>query len=273
VKKTKGFTLIELLVVIAIIALLVAVLIPALRAAKLQAEATICLSNINGLSKAWMLYAQNNHDNLVGQVTRTVNSPDYSWVEYPQDINGAAVSENAKTTEDEIRGIRKGLLFSYLDTPKCYHCPADKRFLSKHPTGTGNLGWRTYSITSGIGYCSDTESSYLGYYPHVKITTIKNPGGKYVWVEEGELLRGYNVNSWVFKVLLVNVLTDPLGFFHGDRSMVGFADGHGENHKWLDKSLIDKSKAGQAGDTVVSNPQCDDMVWLRQNFAYLKSKP
>lgn len=270
--RKKAFTLIELLVVIAIIAMLLAILLPALRTAKLQAQATVCLSDINGLTKGWMLYAQNNHDNLVGNCTRRVTDPDFSWVETPQDINGNAVGDAQKTVEDEIRGIRKGLLFSYLDTPNCYHCPADKRFLDKNSSG-GTQGWRTYSITSGIGWCSDSESTYLGYYPHTKITTIKSPGSKYVIVEEGETQRGINLNSYVFKVLLLNTLTDPLGFFHGDRSMVGFADGHGENHKWWDKAMIDRGKSGTAGDWVVPNPNCEDMIWLRQHFSYLRAKP
>ncbi len=270
--RKKAFTLIELLVVIAIIAMLLAILLPSLKAAKLQAQATICLSNITGITKGWILYAQNNHDNLVGNCTRRVTDPDYSWVEAPQDINGALVGDPTKTTEDEIRGIEKGLLFSYLNTSKCYHCPADKRFLDKIASG-GTQGWRTYSIASGIGWCSDSESTYLGYYPHTKITTIKSPGTKYVFVEEGETQRSYNLNSWVLKVLLPNVLTDPLGFFHGDRSMIGFADGHAENHKWWDKAMIDRAKSGAAGDWTVPNPNCEDMVWLHRNFAYLKSKP
>lgn len=267
----KAFTLIELLVVIAIIALLLSVLIPALRAAKLQAQATICLSNINGLTKGWYLYAQDNHDNLVGNCTRRVNSPDYSWAEAPQDINGNFVSDSAKTVEDEIRGIRKGLLFTYINTPDCYHCPADKRFLDQNSSG-GKQGWRTYSIVSGIGWCSDSESTYLGYYPHTKMTTIKNPGTKYTIIEEGETQRGINLNSYVFKVLAnPPVLTDPLGFFHGDRSMIGFADGHGENHRWWDKTLIDRSKSGAAGDYPVE-ASSQDMAWLRQNFSILAPK-
>jgi prepilin-type N-terminal cleavage/methylation domain-containing protein/prepilin-type processing-associated H-X9-DG protein len=272
--RRKAFTLIELLVVIAIIAMLLAILLPALKSAKLQAQATVCLSDINGLTKGWLAYAQDQHDELVGNCTRRVTSPDYSWVEAPQDSSGNLVTEALKTKEDEIRGIRKGLLFEYLNNPDCYHCPADKRFLNKNTSG-GEQGWRTYSIASGTGWCSDTESTWLGYWPHIKFTSIKSPGTKYFIVEEGETQRYINLNSYVLKVLVTPpVLTDPLGFFHGERSMIGFTDGHGENHKWWDRSMIERAETGNAGDWPIPNAaQSQDWLWLRQNFAYLRSKP
>jgi prepilin-type N-terminal cleavage/methylation domain-containing protein len=60
VRNRKGFTLIELLVVIAIIALLLAILLPSLRAAKNQAKAVICKSNLNQWGKLFYLYTQDN---------------------------------------------------------------------------------------------------------------------------------------------------------------------------------------------------------------------
>src|SRR4030042_138791 len=60
-----GFTLIELLVVITVIALLLALLIPALRSAKEQGQRVVCLSNLRQLTLAWIMYAEDNNENIV----------------------------------------------------------------------------------------------------------------------------------------------------------------------------------------------------------------
>jgi prepilin-type N-terminal cleavage/methylation domain-containing protein len=64
--KKRAFTLIELLVVIAIIALLMSILMPALRAAREQGARAACLSNLKQLTMAWIMYADDNGDKIVG---------------------------------------------------------------------------------------------------------------------------------------------------------------------------------------------------------------
>src|ERR1051325_160466 len=64
-KAPRGFTLIELLVVIAIIAILAALLLPALSQSSMRAHGITCMSNIKQLSIAWFLYADENEDRLV----------------------------------------------------------------------------------------------------------------------------------------------------------------------------------------------------------------
>src|SRR5208282_533481 len=70
-----GFTLIELLVVIAIIAILAALLLPALAAAKKKAQQAACLSNQKQLALAWMMYADDHSDQVVGFSTNPGATP------------------------------------------------------------------------------------------------------------------------------------------------------------------------------------------------------
>jgi len=249
-KNKRGFTLIELLVVIAIIAMLMAILVPALRFAKRQAAGAVCLSNINGLSRAWHTYAMSNDDKLVnGHAPRSANYNNLSywlsrgyvdnawWVNPPHDENGNYTGEPLCTLEDEDRGIRSGALFPYADNSNVYHCPGSRQYLSKDPVRRG--GKRSYSITGMMngetnGNNRDNQP-FGGWRMATKITDIKAPGNKCVFVEDTDP-RGWNMGSWV--MWNSSNWTDALAIFHINRGSLGFADGHAEMHHWLDESTV-----------------------------------
>lgn len=266
--KSRGFTLIELLVVIAIIGLLMAVLVPALRLAKVQAEGTVCLSNVNALVKCWMLYAQDNNDRLVGTMTDSTAQP-ACWVDQPMDVSGNRLSPANSTYEDEIRGIKAGRLFRYADNPDVYHCPSDKRFLNVPETvtgATGDGGYRSYSLVSGAGVCSASEITWLGYQPYLKLSEIRNPGSKYILLEEAEG-RGMNLNSWVIKPQVANYWIDPISIWHVDSSTIGYADGHGEKQKWNEETTLDMAKK-QITD--YHAPGSQELEFMQRNFPFAR---
>ena len=266
VKRQGGFTLIELLVVIAIIALLMAIMIPVVGRVKRQAAGSVCLSNQHQLVLAWILYAQDNDDKLVGGHDGYASSPskDYDWVQLPRTLDGVVVARANATLEDEIRGCQRGALFPYVKEVDLYHCPGDRRNRTE-------MTHRSYGIPGGMnGDVGTGASSWLmqnwGYPSYKKLAQIKNPGIKYVFLEEKTDVGGYNWGSWNLEKQGPR-WWDPIVVRHGRLSVLAFSDGHALQHQWLQKSTL--------AMTDVPYPDCirwpapdgtDDLEFMRQGF-------
>src|SRR5512139_1144549 len=110
----KAFTLIELLVVIAIIAILMAVLMPALKRAREGGKRSACLSNLKQLVLAWNMYADENDDRLVNGATGFSYS-NQPWGDHSKEkswIDG--FHPPASDYDLQKQDIRRGALFPYL---------------------------------------------------------------------------------------------------------------------------------------------------------------
>lgn len=156
--KRKGFTLIELLVVIAIIAILLAILMPALSRVKEQGKHTACLANLKQLTLTWIMYGDENDDRIVnGEAyasgdglaptpTSGIHAGEQFWA--GDNCAGGYQSGEQLPEQVQLKAIRAGALYPYCKNVKLYRCPTGVR---------GEM--RTYTITDAMNGLRGRERS------------------------------------------------------------------------------------------------------------------
>jgi prepilin-type N-terminal cleavage/methylation domain-containing protein/prepilin-type processing-associated H-X9-DG protein len=209
-----AFTLIELLVVIAVIAILMAILMPALNRAREQGKRTSCLNNLRQMMTGWIMYSDENGDKIPPANPQATGG---GWVGYPTASN--------PTQQDRIDALRKGLMFPFCPEVKMYKCPTGVR---------GEVV--TYAVTDCMnGYSGIPGTTNLMVYRRLK---IKRADSRIVFLDEGRL----SPNSWTLWYDQER-WWDQVTARHGDGTNFGFADGHSEYWKWKDPRTLEVAKA------------------------------
>ncbi len=224
--RRKGFTLIELLVVVAIIAILMAVLMPAMSRAREQGKRAVCLNNVKQFGLSWVLYADENDQMLVNACTvpgtegHADRTKEPCWLYF---------SGETWTTDQRITGIKDGAMWPYITQLDIYKCPTGIR---------GEVN--TYAIVDAM---NGAMSSIPGVSKLVikKKTQIKRPGERLVYVDEGKT----STQSWTIYYDRESWWDAP-PVRHGAGTNFSFADGHAEYWKWEDNRTL-KFARGEGG--------------------------
>jgi len=249
----EGFTLTELLVVIAVIAIMAAMLVPALSKAKHQVVAAACLGNEKQLAAAFHMYAQDNSERIVQMADYDTGELIYPaggfWGGPTPGPDWTSAAEAQAATEDGLRS--SNAFYFYCSNVRVYHCPGDLRQLLKpsprHPDG---WGYDSYSRTQNLG--GEPYDNYWGAgATYTRMPAVMMPSSTFSMIE-GADWRGYNVGTWVVKWLGADGFdwNQPPAIWHVNVCSIGFADAHAELHKWADPSVVSEGRGAAQGHAI-----------------------
>jgi len=239
-----GFTLVELLVVIAVIALLMAILLPALTRAKEQGKRAVCLHHLQQLMVAWIMYADSNNDKIVrgdaGEYDN-IHAGEPPWVQRDYDANNLEERRNA---------IEKGALFRYTKDLRVYKCPTGQSENIRMYSSVDSMN-STDGLTghlTGIGAGSRM----------IKVRQqIRKPYERIVFYDDGCLgdnaMGGFTIRVYKNSDTGSQAWWDDPPIRHGFGSTFSYADGHTEYYKWRDK---------RTGTLNPNQPGNEDMRWF-----------
>jgi len=289
-----GFTLVELLVVIAIIALLMAILLPALGRAREMGKRAVCMSQIKQLGVAWNMYCDGNTEKVpIGDIgyswsfDASIGGPQPAWREWVHEPinhtmpptratnwtasgdvpytgnNGAALGFlNAIAAKDETwqHSISEGTLYKYVRDYKVYRCPVgDKGVRATYTMSHSMNTWRHITpppVQGSAGTLSVPRTIVLR-------TQIRRTADRAVFFDYGGLKTGaYFVRYGDTPADAGNAKFYDDTWAHGRGIVVYFADNHVEYHKWTDTHHVKEHDAGVLYGAGTRDTSDCDIRWL-----------
>ena len=259
-----AFTLIELLVVIGIIAILAALLLPALSSAKERARKIQCANNQRQLSLTLEMYGGDHHEQLPGNGYTSPTSGVKLWV-----VGDGHWNPPSFTNLDLLLDPKYAEFADYLKTAAIYKCPSDHSTVVLGDTKVPKV--RSYALNSYMNWeLPPLNNNNPEYWTFVKQTDIAvaSPSEIFTFLD---VAPGYICHAG-FVVAEESILYYHFPSAQHQRSgVVTFADGHSEGHRWVEEKTVFKAQTIQwITDHFNFEPGNRDLKWLQAHASVRK---